>query len=119
MIKRSLIVLVLFLCFACVHTMMLEESAVKYPPSSRVDILLEPPSRPYKQIAILESKAENPTTAMARIREKAKEIGADAIMPLNRETHTGVVTGFAGKWSFFAAPLTETNVSMVAIKYLD
>jgi hypothetical protein len=141
MIKRSLIILALFLCLGCVHVLLLEESGVKYPPSSKVDILLEPPSRPYKQIAILQSKAENSTTAMARIREKAKELGADAIMPLDKETNAGGVTGvggrwsffafdgngwkreygpvFGGKWSFFAVPITEKNVSMVAIKYLD
>jgi hypothetical protein len=143
MIKRSLIILVLFLCLGCVHVILLEESGIKYPPSSKVDILLEPPSRPFKQIAILESKAENSTMAIARIREKAKELGADAIMPLNKETNTGVGTGLGGKWSFFAlngngwkrdyglvtgvggkwsflgVPITETNVSMVAIKYLD
>lgn len=118
MIKRLLIV-IFFVCLGCVHSTMLEESGVKYPSTTRVDILLEPPSRPYKQIAILESKAEKSTTAMARIREKAKEIGADAIMPLNMETNTGVATGFGGKTSFFVVPITETNVSMVAIKYLD
>lgn len=111
--------MVLFLCQGCVHAIMTEESGVQYPPSSKVDILLAPPSRPYKQIAILESKAENSTTAMARIRERAKEIGADAIMPINRETNTVVVTGFGGKGSFFMVPITETNVSMVAIKYMD
>lgn len=119
MINKLLIVLVLFLCQGCVHAIMTEESGVQYPPSSKVDILLAPPSRPYKQIAILESKAGTSTTAMARIRERAKEIGADAVMPIDSQTNTSVITGYGAKGSFFMTPITQTSVSMVAIKYLD
>ena len=103
----------------CVHSTMLVEGEEKYPPTTRVDILLGPPSRPYKQIAILENKADNSTTAMARIREKAKEMGADAVMPIDSQTNTGVITGYGAKGSFFMTPITQTSVSMVAIKYLD
>ena len=56
---------------------------VKYPPTFQVDVLREPPSRPYQSFAVLEfepaplSRAEE---VVAGLKGKAREIGADAII---------------------------------------
>ena len=56
---------------------------VKYPPTFQVDVLRNPPSRPYKSFAVLEfepaplSRAEE---VVEGLKGKAREIGADAII---------------------------------------
>jgi hypothetical protein len=56
---------------------------VKYPPTSQVDVLRQPPSRPYQSFAVLEfeppphSRAEE---VVEGLKGKAREIGADAII---------------------------------------
>ena len=58
-------------------------TGVKYPRTSQVDILREPPSRPYKSFAVLQynpapqAKLEE---VEAGLKDKAREIGADAII---------------------------------------
>jgi hypothetical protein len=58
---------------------------VKYPPTSAVEVLSEPPSRPYQAFAVLQSPAsQSPRdvspTELAQLTNKAKSIGADAII---------------------------------------
>jgi hypothetical protein len=58
-------------------------TGVKYPRTFQVDILREPPSRPYKSFAVLEYDSTSPTGAgevTAGLLAKAREIGADAII---------------------------------------
>jgi hypothetical protein len=58
-------------------------SGVKYPPTFRVDVLREAPSRPYKSFAVLEydpAPQAKPEEVEAGLTDKAKEIGADAII---------------------------------------
>jgi hypothetical protein len=56
---------------------------VKYPRTFQVDVLKQPPSRPYKSFAMLEcelgphSKSEE---VVEGLKDKAREIGADAII---------------------------------------
>ena len=56
---------------------------VKYPPTFQVDVLRQPPSRPYQSFAVLEfeplphSRAEE---VVEGLKSKAREIGADAII---------------------------------------
>jgi hypothetical protein len=58
-------------------------TGVKYPRTYQVDVLVEPPSRPYKSFAVLEydpapqAKSEE---VEAGLKDKAREIGADAII---------------------------------------
>jgi hypothetical protein len=51
---------------------------VKYPPTTAVEVLSEPPSRPYQAFAVLQSPAS--PTVLAQLTNKAKAIGADAII---------------------------------------
>jgi hypothetical protein len=58
---------------------------VKYPPTAAVEVLSEPPSRPYQAFAVLQSPAcqssQNVSpTELAQLTNKAKSIGADAII---------------------------------------
>jgi hypothetical protein len=56
---------------------------VKYPPTVRVDVLNNPPSRPYQSFAVLEGQNSAQVASDGLIEEfkrKAREIGADAII---------------------------------------
>ena len=57
-------------------------TGVKYPRTFQVDVLREPPARPYKSFAVLEYPASQsePEAVTARLQDKAREIGADAII---------------------------------------
>jgi len=56
---------------------------IQYPPTLKVDVLSGPPPRPYKSFAVLEyepSSYGNLEEVMAGVKNKAREIGADAII---------------------------------------
>jgi hypothetical protein len=57
---------------------------VKYPPTTSVDVLSGPPSRPYQAFARLQGPASSsgtvPPEALAQLTAKARAIGADAII---------------------------------------
>ena len=58
-------------------------AGVKYPRTVQVDILKKPPSRPYKSFAVLECQPaphSKPDEVLAGLKDKAREIGADAII---------------------------------------
>jgi hypothetical protein len=58
-------------------------AGVKYPPTFQVDILNQPPSRPYKAFAVLECPGSGDFTSEAvttGLKTKAREIGADALI---------------------------------------
>ncbi len=56
---------------------------IKYPRTFQVEVLRQPPSRPYQAFAVLECEstpnAQSPEV-MAGLKDKAMEIGADAII---------------------------------------
>ena len=59
------------------------QMGVKYPRTLQVDVLKAPPSRPYKSFAILECKPgphSSSEEVLAGLKNKAREIGADAII---------------------------------------
>jgi hypothetical protein len=58
-------------------------AGVKYPRTFHVDVLREPPSRPYQSFAVLEydpAPPAKPEEVEAGLTDKAREIGADAII---------------------------------------
>lgn len=85
---------------------------VKYPPTDSVEVLSEPPSRPYQAFAVLRG-AVAPATAsqsvapadLAQFTAKAKSIGADAIIICHRGEPGQTTTG------------QSVRVEAVAIKY--
>jgi hypothetical protein len=86
-----------------------QQMGIKYPPTLKVDVLNGPPSRPYKSFAVLESDSAsyaNHEKMLEEFKNKAREIGADAIIPC----HAGAGQGSPGKWS-------TQKMQAVAIKY--
>lgn len=56
---------------------------IKYPRTFHVDVLRQPPSRPYQSFAVLECEtapSAQSEEVMAGLKDKAMEIGADAII---------------------------------------
>jgi len=56
---------------------------VQYPPTLKVEVLSQPPTRPYQSFAVLEGESSSRSTSeelMAGFQHKAREIGADAII---------------------------------------
>ena len=81
-----------------------QQIGVKYPPTLKVDVLNTPPSRPYKIFAVLEYDGSE--HLMERLKNKAREIGADALILCHADTSQGL----------FGAYRTQ-RMQAVAIKY--
>ena len=86
------------------------QMGIKYPRTFRVDVLKKPPSRPYKSFAVLEyepaphSKLE---AGVEKLKYKAQEIGADAI----------ILSGAGPDQGLPGIPATS-KIQAVAIKYI-
>jgi hypothetical protein len=77
-------------CATVVTRVAMLDPAVSLAPTSRVEILLEKPQRPYREIAFLESRGiagGSEVELLEDAREKARALGADAIVRLELE-HT-------------------------------
>jgi hypothetical protein len=78
-------VLALTAC-ATVSTEIVElKPAQKYPPTQSVEVLLEKPTRPHVEIALIESRGGSEATMLNDAREKARALGADALVKLETE----------------------------------
>jgi hypothetical protein len=56
------------------------DPARQFPPTQSVEVLLQKPQRPYVEIALLESEGYSEAELLNDAREKAKTLGADAIV---------------------------------------
>jgi hypothetical protein len=86
--SRSLVFLAALLLSACaaVSTKVVPlNPAVQYPPTQHVEVLLERPPRPHVDIALLESRGNSEADLLNDAREKAKALGADAIVRIATE----------------------------------
>jgi hypothetical protein len=71
---------------ATVSTKVVElDPGQKYPPTQRVEILLQKPTRPHIEIGLLESTGTSEADMLNDAREKARQLGADAIVKLDTE----------------------------------
>lgn len=52
----------------------------KFPPTTHVDVFLQKPDRPYTEIALIESDGQSEAEMLNDAREKARQLGADAIV---------------------------------------
>lgn len=72
--------------FGCATTsVVMTEPGKSYAPVSHTELLFKQPDRPYKQIAILESRGPVGTPLpdlLESMRTKGQEIGADAVIPV-------------------------------------
>ncbi len=82
---RTVLLLVALALTGCTTTSaVMLESGVTYPPTQNVQIITQVPSRPFKQIAMLEARGpvNTPVTSLLEsMRQKAAAIGADAVIP--------------------------------------
>jgi hypothetical protein len=73
---------------ASVSTRVVElDPTLRLPPSQRVEILFEKPQRPFRQIALIESRGipDGEAELLEQARSKAQAMGADAIVRLEVE----------------------------------
>ena len=73
---------------ATVSTKIVElKPAQKYAPTQSVEVLLQKPARPHVEIALIESSGGSEADMLNDAREKAKALGADAIVKTETERH--------------------------------
>jgi hypothetical protein len=107
---------------AATSVVMLDDS-MRYPPSATVEILSTPPTKPYKAIAILETAgaANAPLPDLLEsMRQKAKEIGADAVIPTGdasqRQPQGLIYNPWLGGYQTFGGGVLP-KIQGLAIKY--
>ena len=86
--RRHLIAAVFLLLSGCatVATEVVQYNpAVQYPPTSSVEVLLQKPARPHVDIALLEARGGSEAELLNTVREKARTLGANAIVKLETE----------------------------------
>jgi len=86
------------------------QMGVRYPRTFQVDVLKKPPLRPYKSFAVLEYEPalhSKPEEGVEKLKHKAREIGADAI----------ILSGAGPDQGFPGIPATS-KIQAVAIKYI-
>ena len=59
--------------------------AVQYPPTQSVEVLLQKPARPHIEIALIEASGGSEAELLNTARERARVLGADAIVKLETE----------------------------------
>lgn len=124
LLSSCLVVIVVAGC--ATTTMVMVDETLKFPPTSNVEILQSPPDRPYKVIAILETRGTGDHTLpdlIESMREKAKEIGADAILfqDVSEKTSGGFFMMFnpalGGYQAFGSGGSKRPIIRGMAIKY--
>lgn len=71
---------------ATVSTQVVElNPSQRYAPSQNVEVLLQKPARPHVEIALIESRGWSEAELLNDAREKARTLGADAIVKLETE----------------------------------
>jgi len=114
--------LLLLICGCLTTSVVMLYESEKYPPTTSVAILSAAPERPCKAIAILEATGPANTPLpdlLENMRKKAKDIGADAIMPTQDASQRQVQGHLYDPW--LGEIQTESGVVPkirgVAIKY--
>ena len=59
--------------------------AVQYPPTQSVEVLLQKPARPHIEIALIEASGGSEAELLNTAREKARVLGANAIVKIETE----------------------------------
>ena len=87
--SRVLLAIAVLALAACetVSTRVVElNPAQKYTPTKHVDVFLQKPDRPHAEIALIESRGQSEAEMLNDARDKAQQLGADAIV--RTQTHT-------------------------------
>lgn len=93
-----------------------------YPPSVTVDMLEAPPARPYSEIGVIDAPGEPgalPSQVLAQIREKARGLGADAVILTDQSRRAPTTTQLNPTTGFYETVGGQTIPAYkgVAIKY--
>lgn len=123
---RSAFLLAALVLSGCATTSaVMLESSVQYLPTQNVQILTEAPTRPFKQIAMLEARGpvNTPITYLLEsMKQKAAAIGADAVIPTqDASTHQQqglIYNPWLGGYQTIGGG-TLPVIRGVAIKYTD
>jgi len=123
LIRTLTIITLLLIIGGCSTTrvVMLYESA-NYPPTTNVEILSAAPDRPCKAIAILETTGPANTPLpdlLESMRQKAKAIGADAIIPTQEASQRQVRNSLYVPWvsEGQSTDAVVPKIRGIAIKY--
>jgi hypothetical protein len=110
---RGLAVPAVLVLAACTTANFKPYTEMTFPPTTEVEVLLEEPSEPYEVLGELWVDSED-TEGVLKMRQKAMEIGADAIIMVG-EVNVGAVAIPIEGVGAVAVPLNRTY--SVAIRY--
>lgn len=108
------IALLFYSCSPSVNFMRYSEKT--YPPTNSVDVLRNKPvEKEYFELGelSLKIKKSNQDEAVIQLKEKAKEIGADAIIILGEESEGSVIVPIGNLY----ASVDRKSIKAIAIKY--
>lgn len=90
LIRVSILFYCLMVLSGCAQTsIVMNDRAPQYPPTTIVDILYQKPDREFTEIGLMETRLSAPNTSLSlpdlieNMKEKAKAVGADAIILIN------------------------------------
>lgn len=95
----------------------------KFDPSENVEIIFQEPVRAYEIIAIVEANGSidnNYTQVLNKAKEKAQQIGAHAIIPMQQENdHVPRTTAMIGQTPVVVPGGKKITVKVVALRYIN
>lgn len=116
-----LIILTLLLLTGCARTVKyMAYTGQKYPPSTSVEVLrAKPISREFIELGELRLRisSRNEETAVLSLREKAKNIGADAIVILGESSGGAVAVPITSGQNAMYSVVNKRYLNALAIKY--
>jgi hypothetical protein len=114
--RKLIVFMAIAFCMSCASTAIFQSlDEIRYQPTQRVEVFLtKMPTRSYTEIGRIEvSQGLNGTSDMIEVAvQKAKEIGADALILLTEDKETGYIA-----ISNMVLPASVQKLVFVAIKY--
>lgn len=119
--KTLFLLIVVILAGCATPNLTMVNKGEKYTPTSGVEVMFHVPSRPYKELAFLDIGTNNWFTeakAIDKLRGRAAEVGADALIILPKEkTSQGFI---AGSWyGLYGAQTSGSMMRALAVKFTD
>jgi len=111
-------------CIATDHLLLTNTPLLPRPEGAAVEILVDPPARPFTKVAMVEAVAKSRLVTWNDLREalrnEASKVGADAIMDISvgGEPHSALVgSGAGGTFSIVGSSGMRKKLRGVAIRY--
>ena len=111
---RFILSFLIFFLSGCATISYLPSTSQKLPPTQSVEILWEKPQRPYIELGQIsvESADYSEETLFKKLKQKAMEIGADAVIIRSTKPYTKT----RGNWLFVSSS-TIRRIEALAIKW--